>query len=127
MTRLFFFPAQEKIPAGRQKFLSKFQQLHTRFLNKSVTIVLDQSHIVEWVTAVPTVDVCTSILPRSRLLVLTVVAEILNITVRFYRFTVVSQRFVRISFPENDYLLISVKIRNNRQTNSAATVFSQYK
>lgn len=72
-------------------------------------------------------DVCTSILPRSRLLVLTVVAEILNITVRFYRFTVVSQRFVRISFPENDYLLISVKIRNNRQTNSAATVFSQYK
>ena len=50
-----FFQHKKKIPAGRQKFLSKFQQLHTRFLNKSVTIVLDQSHIVEWVTAVPAV------------------------------------------------------------------------
>jgi len=52
---VLYFQHKKKIPAGRQKFLSKFQQLHTRFLNKSVTIVLDQSHIVEWVTAVPTV------------------------------------------------------------------------
>ena len=51
MTRLFFFPAQEKIPAGRQKFLSKFQQPHTRFLNKSVTIVfplLKLDQVIDW-------------------------------------------------------------------------------